>query len=118
MVNDNCPLTNIQLVFLPSNTTSIFQPVNQDVIRKLKAHYRRRLVCLLCRALEKNEPYPNVSSLEAMKILADSWEAVTKETVFNCFKRARIKSDIEEAAIANSDYPFKELQENSRVKIS
>ena len=39
-------LANIQLVFLPSNTTSVFQPMEEDVIRSLKAHYRGRVVVL------------------------------------------------------------------------
>ena len=48
---DNCPvnpsvsdLTNIQLVFLPPNATSVLQPIDQGVIRSLKAHYRGRVV--------------------------------------------------------------------------
>ena len=48
---DNCPahpsvsnLTNVQLVFLPPNTTSVLQPMNQGVIRRLKAHYRGRVI--------------------------------------------------------------------------
>ena len=56
---DNCPahpsvpdLTNVQLVFLPPNTTSVLQPMDQGVIRSLKAHYRGRVVLQL-RALDK-----------------------------------------------------------------
>lgn len=44
---DNCTahpqlaaLTNIQLTFLPPNTTSVLQPMDQGVIRSLKCHYR------------------------------------------------------------------------------
>ena len=88
LIIDNCPahpaisnLTNMQLVFLPPNTTSILQPMDQGVIRSLKAYYRGRVVRLLCRALEKKEPCPKISILQAMKILADSWEVVTKETI-------------------------------------
>ena len=60
LVTDNYPahpsisnLTNVQIVFLPPNTTSILQPMDQGVIRSLRAHYRGRVVRLLCRALEK-----------------------------------------------------------------
>ena len=86
-------LKNMQLVFLPPSTASILQPMDQDVIRCLKVHYRGRVVRLLSRSLEKNKPYPKISMLQAMKILADSWEAVTKETFINCFRKAGINSD-------------------------
>ena len=119
LIVDNCPahptvanLSNIQLVFLPPNTTSILQPMDQGVIRSLKAHYRGRVVRLLCRALEKKEPCPHISVLKAMKILAYSWEVVTKETIVNCFRKAGISPTVQEAAIADSDDPFKDLQES------
>jgi hypothetical protein len=47
----NCPahpaiadLQNIELCFLPANTTSVLQPIDQSVIKSLKSHYRRRLL--------------------------------------------------------------------------
>ena len=62
---DNCPakppvshLTNVQLVVLRLNTTSGLQPMDQGVIRSLKAHYRGRVAPRLCRALEKMKTLP------------------------------------------------------------
>ena len=105
-------LTNIQFVFLHPNTTSILQPMDHGVIRSPKAHYRGKVVRLLFRALEKNEPYPKILILQAMKILADSWQTVTKETVINYLKKAGINSDVQKAAVADSDDSFKYLQEH------
>ena len=67
-------------------------------------------MCLLRRASEKSELYPKTSTLQASKALADSWKAVTKETLINCFKKTEVNSDIQQAAIANSDYWFKEIR--------
>ena len=58
------------------------------------------------RALSKD------SNFTSNKILADSWEVVTKKTVINCFKKARINFEVQRAVIADSDDPFKDLQEN------
>ena len=65
---DNCPahpsvsdLTNVQLVFLPPDTNSVLEPMDQGVIRSLKAHYRGRVVCWPCTALDKTKQLPNTS---------------------------------------------------------
>ena len=47
-----------------------------------------------------------------MKILADSWEVVTKETIINCFRTAGITPAVQQAAIADSNDPFKDLRES------
>ena len=57
--------------------------MNQGVIRYLKAHYQRRNVRLLCRALEKNELYPKISILQGVKILTNFWEAAAKKTIIS-----------------------------------
>ena len=118
LIIDNCPtyptisnLINVQIVILPPNATSILQPMDQGVISSLKAHYRGRVVRLLCRALEKKESCPKISILQSMKILADSWEVVTKETIINYFRKAGITPAVKQAAIADSDDPLENLQQ-------
>ena len=78
LITDKCPahpsisnLTNVQIVFLPPNTMSILQLMDQGVIRSLKAHYRRRVVRLLRRALEKKYPCPKISIPLWIKLLMD-----------------------------------------------
>ena len=116
---DNCPahpsvsdLTNVQLVFLPRNTTSVLQPMDQVVIRSLKAHYRERVVHRLCRALDKMKTLRKISILQAMKILVSSWEAVSAQTIVNCFSKAGITSEAQNAATTDADDPFSDLKES------
>ena len=111
---DNCPahpsisdLTNVQLVFLSPNT-SVLQPMDQGVIRSLKVHYRGRVVRLLCRALDKTK----ISILQAMKVLVSSREAVSAQTIVNCFRKAGITSEDQNAAITDADDPFPDLKES------
>ena len=58
----NCPahpqiesLKSIKLFFLPPNTTSQVQPMDQGEIRSLKAQYRKNIVHKIFRGLEKKK---------------------------------------------------------------
>ena len=99
-------LINIQLVLLSPNTTSVLQPMDQGVMRSLKAHYRGRVIRRLCRALDKTKTLPKVSILQAMKILAPSWKAVSAQIIVNCFGKAGITPEAQNAAITDADDPF------------
>ena len=55
--------SHIKLVFLPPNTISASQPMDQGVIRCLKAHYSKLLVKLILSSLDSNKPLPKVSLL-------------------------------------------------------
>ncbi|XP_060579865.1 tigger transposable element-derived protein 4-like [Ruditapes philippinarum] len=59
LIVDNCPahpeiagLRSVKLVFLPPNTTSLTQPMDQGVIKNLKAHYRKQVIQQQLRAIE------------------------------------------------------------------
>ena len=66
MIVDNCKahpdvpgLKNINLVFLPSNMTYVMQPMDQGVIRPLKAFYRGKIVKKIIDSLEGSNCIPN-----------------------------------------------------------
>ena len=67
---------------------------------------------MLCRALEKIESCPKISILQLMKILTDSSEFVTKDTIINYFRKAGIAPAVQQAAIADSGDLFNDFQEN------
>ena len=92
LIIDNCTahphveqLNCIELIFLPSKTTSNTQPMDQGIIRALKAKYRSLAVRKLIAALEKKNPVPTISILSAMKMLEKAWNAVSNKTFANCW---------------------------------
>ena len=81
LIVDNCTahpeiggLKAIDLFFLPPNTTSILQPMDQGVIFSLKARYRTKVVQKMIEAIDSNKPLPDVSLLDAMKMLVLAWD--------------------------------------------
>ena len=86
--------------------------MDQDVIRCLNAHYRKRLVKLILRSLDSNKPLPKVSLLTALQLLVSAWNEVSQTTIVNCFKKAKISEKDQTIAINDEDDPFKEINEN------
>ena len=119
LIIDNCPahpiidnLSHIKLVFLPPNTTSVRQPMDQGIIRCFKAHYRKQLVKLILRSLDCNKPLPKVSLLTALQLLTSAWNEVSQATIVNCFKKAKISDKDQTIAINDEDDPFKEINKD------
>ena len=74
LIADHCPahpivdgLKAIELVFLPQNTTSKTQPMDQGAIRSLKAKYCRKIIKRLFRAVDMKKKPPQTSVLDAMR---------------------------------------------------
>ncbi|XP_060084566.1 tigger transposable element-derived protein 4-like [Ylistrum balloti] len=109
MVIDNCPahpqikdLKATKLIFLPPNTTSKTQPMDQGVIQNLKVHYRKRLILRHIKAIDRHQEL-QISVLDAMKPLAVSWRCVTETTIKNCFHHAGFKIYDNPAPIDSDD---------------
>ena len=93
LIVDNCPahpkiggLKAIELCFLPPNTTSITQSMDQGVIRSLKAKYRSRITHRIFEAIDANKSIPNVNVLDAMKMVTVCWENVTEKNSEKLFR--------------------------------
>jgi hypothetical protein len=111
VIVDNCPshpkdlvekLKNIDLHFLPPNTTSHLQPMDMGIIRNIKHHYRNKLVhCIMDIIDEQTE---QLTILDGMKLLAEAWGEVSKETISNCFRKAGWKHDDYEAEYLDEEF--------------
>ena len=63
-------------------------------------------------SIRKNENVAKISILQTMKILVSSWEAVSAQTIVNCFRKTDITLEAQNAAITDADDPFSNLKES------
>ena len=84
--------TNIRLKYFEPNMTSFVQPLDQGIIWCFKAHYHKAF-CL--QAIELNDAGADdiykIKLLETMFIVKEAWDAVSPETIKNCWKHADIQ---------------------------
>ena len=117
-VIDNCPahshidnLKAIKLYFLPPNTISKTQPMDQGVLRSLKAKYRKNVARKIIQRVEKKKALPKISLLQGMQMLVSAWDVLSTQTIANCFRKSGISTESQEIAIAEDDNPFRVLQD-------
>lgn len=109
---DNCPahpvvqaheLKAIQLVFLPPSKQ---QPMDKGIIKTLKYHYRRRLVCWFLED-DAQEKVMDMNLLDCIRELDKSWDDVKPKTISKCFRESGIfKNEFDES---DSDEDEEEL---------
>ena len=54
-------VTNVKLVFLPANTTSMLQALDQGIIKAVKTIYLKQLLQSVLAKINKEEDVKNVS---------------------------------------------------------
>lgn len=90
---DNCPahpdvkdMDCIKLVFMPPNTSSKLQPMDQGVIHSLKSNYRRLLLSKMVNSIDNGNEKFNVNLLDAVNFIHAAWQNVSTQTIANCFR--------------------------------
>ncbi|KAH9633866.1 hypothetical protein HF086_013755 [Spodoptera exigua] len=114
---DNCPahpnvtdLKSITLAFLPPNTTSVLQPMDQGIIRSLKTNFRKNLVLKMINCLDANENNSStkITVLDAILMVNDAWNKMSQSTIHNCFKHAGFIESHDGLPIQISEHEFDE----------
>ncbi|KAL6578726.1 hypothetical protein OROMI_008942 [Orobanche minor] len=110
---DYCPahpkvvegLRNIELFFLPPNTTSKIQPCDAGIIPAFKLHYRHHFYSSILQSLEVDSSNPeNINILDAINFATLAWRFDVKETtIANCFRHCKIRSEELDVPEAEAD---------------
>jgi hypothetical protein len=100
-------LSNVTLIFLPANTTTVVQPLDQGIIASMKAHYRRRLLLseagevrwLLSEAGEAGNEEKRLKDIrpsfnKMSRWVHEAWtQSVAPFVIRNCWHKAGILPD-------------------------
>jgi len=99
LVLDNCTahpnfsFKNIELVFLPPNTTSLIQPLDQGIIKAFKTFYRSDMRRKIIDAIDDGQgngsnTAKKMTVLQAIHMSHNAWMKVTTSCIVNCFKKS------------------------------
>lgn len=88
----NPPPSNIRICWLPANSTSRFQPLDQGIIQSFKVHYRRQWLSYMLQCFSTNHnPMATMNIYLAIQWTLRSWnQHLLATTIYNCFRKSTL----------------------------
>ena len=104
-------LKNVEILFLPKNTTSKLQPLDSGIIASFKRKYRGIFVRYLIDKLEHKDITVKLNILDAIRFVTESWNNVAPEIIQNCWFHSGliIRQSTEESDITVSEESIEKL---------
>jgi len=86
------PPPNIRICWLPKNSTSQYQPLDQGIIQNLKTYYRKQWLRYILYNYEHNQdPLHAVTLLDCIRWLVRAWNHdVLSTTIIACFYKSTL----------------------------
>lgn len=86
IINETAPLQNITVVWLPPNSTSKTQPLDQGIISAFKTYYRKRWLTYMVEEFDCGQsPLRTMNVLKAIRWSILAWHSITPVTIQNCW---------------------------------
>ena len=115
-------LRNVKLVFLPANTTSKLQPMDQGIIQTMKLKYRKRQLQHVISAMKKDtskcgsQLLKGINILQAIYWVNNAWKHVEASTIQKCFAKCGFKdSEVAISAASDVDLPLVILAKSKQL---
>jgi hypothetical protein len=92
-VDEQPPPPNIRIQWLPANSTSLYQPLDQGVISQFKRYYKKQWIRFMISCYEVgSDPVRQVNLYYALCWASQAWfDDLRSDAVYRCFRRARIQ---------------------------
>ena len=81
-------LVAVKIVFLPSYLSDKLMPMNLGIIAKIKENYEKRRILKQMMKMERQGE--DVTLVDCIRELVNSWEEITPELITGCFRKAGI----------------------------
>lgn len=105
------PEGNIQVMFLPPNTTALIQPLDQHIIKAMKTNYRRELlISMIGKNVAEEIKKLNLRSVGFM--IASVWETLSETVIVSGFKH------LFESDTINFNLPMNHFDESDDVPLA
>ncbi|CAF1068605.1 unnamed protein product [Brachionus calyciflorus] len=115
---------NLQIIYLPPNTTSLIQPMDAGIIKNFKSLYRKLLVSHWVQLFDSNKKLDPISIKKCIDFIDDAWHSMDQITIKRCWKNTGIlpdfildklgdlsKSTVDFSSEKNFEYSLKKLRE-------
>ena len=112
-------LSNIRVEWLPPNTTSHWQPLDQGIIASYKLQYRKQWIAYMLRQYEAGrDPNKTVNLLKAVQWTRIAWnQGVSADTIKRCFwKSTVIKKPIDAQDITDTSYQADQVELQAQIE--
>ena len=116
------PPSNIRVEFLPRNSTSKFQPLDQGIINSFKAHYRKQWLSYILSELELDyNPLVTMNLHLTIRWTLQSWyNSVETSTIQNCFRKSTLSNHVKNIPNLPTNIPdltelFNSVQKATRI---
>lgn len=86
------PPGNVQVLFLPPNATSRYQPLDQGIIQNFKVYYKKQWLQFMVKHWqEQQDPMKEMNIHIALRWIIRAWHMdISSLTIRNCYRRSTI----------------------------
>ena len=97
---------NIKCIYLPPNTTSLCQPMDQGVLENLKRRYKRLLLEKLLLSIESTTPQCFMKELtikDCIYMVAKAWNDIRPESLMHAWNKLLMQNEVSQQETVSAD---------------